>query len=171
MPILSIIRHAKSSWDRLDISDHDRTLNDRGLNAAPRMGRWLASEGWAAVGAETPDLWCSSTATRARLTAEIIAGECGLPLDCVTLHHPLYLASKDDLLDIIHTFPPVNHAVVFGHNPGLEDLVNRLLSKDEVPHFKTAAAACLRLPCNNWSDIRWHGAELLFHHWPALLDS
>lgn len=171
MPVLSIIRHAKSSWDKPDTGDHDRTLNGRGFHAAPLMGRWLFREGWPAVGAEVPGHWCSSTATRARLTAEIIAGECGLPLSVVTFDRNLYLAPEDDMLDVVREFPPAAHAVIFGHNPGLEDLVNRLLAGGAIPHFKTAAVACLRVPGETWGDLRWNSAELLFHRWPAGLEA
>ncbi|MCU0239254.1 MAG: hypothetical protein MUC29_07415 [Pyrinomonadaceae bacterium] len=39
MKILYLLRHAKSSWDNPNISDFDRPLNQRGLEAAPFMGK------------------------------------------------------------------------------------------------------------------------------------
>ncbi|HPI80787.1 MAG TPA: histidine phosphatase family protein [Cyclobacteriaceae bacterium] len=41
MKYLYLIRHAKSSWDNLEISDVDRPLNERGLRDAPYMGKRL----------------------------------------------------------------------------------------------------------------------------------
>ena len=38
---LLLIRHAKSSWDNIEVSDFDRTLNDRGKKDAPAMAKRL----------------------------------------------------------------------------------------------------------------------------------
>ena len=37
MKILTVLRHAKSSWDDSRLDDFDRPLNDRGWKAAHRM--------------------------------------------------------------------------------------------------------------------------------------
>ena len=50
--------------------DHDRPLNKRGRQAAPRMGQLLVEAGL------IPDLIVSSTATRARQTVEFVAKSC-----------------------------------------------------------------------------------------------
>ena len=44
MKTLLIMRHAKSSWKEQDLPDHDRPLNKRGKNDAPRMGKLLKDE-------------------------------------------------------------------------------------------------------------------------------
>ena len=36
---LTLLRHAKSSWQESGVSDHDRPLSQRGLRDAPVMGR------------------------------------------------------------------------------------------------------------------------------------
>ncbi|MGR3493424.1 MAG: SixA phosphatase family protein, partial [Shimia sp.] len=43
---LILMRHAKSSWDHPDLTDHDRPLNERGREAAVRVGGWLRDQGW-----------------------------------------------------------------------------------------------------------------------------
>ena len=60
MKTLLIMRHAKSSWKEQDLPDHDRPLNKRGKNDAPRMGKLLKDEDL------VPDLIMSSTAVRAK---------------------------------------------------------------------------------------------------------
>ena len=45
MLTLSLLRHAKSSWDDPAQKDFDRPLSDRGEEAAPRMGAYMAAEG------------------------------------------------------------------------------------------------------------------------------
>ncbi|MGB7661527.1 MAG: histidine phosphatase family protein [Nitrososphaeraceae archaeon] len=67
MKTLLIMRHAKSSWKEQDLPDYDRPLNKRGKNDAPRMGKLLKDEDL------VPDLIMSSTAVRAKKTAELVA--------------------------------------------------------------------------------------------------
>jgi len=43
MKVIVIVRHAKSSWDHVNMRDHDRPLNARGQRDAPMMADWLAS--------------------------------------------------------------------------------------------------------------------------------
>ena len=71
MKTLLILRHAKSSWQNNDLSDHDRPLNPRGQRDAPDVGKRLRNEGL------IPDAVLSSTAKRARQTAEAVAEESG----------------------------------------------------------------------------------------------
>ena len=62
MLILSLLRHAKSSWKDPTIADHDRPLNTRGTAEAPVMGKAMAEHGI------DPDLVLCSSARRTRDT-------------------------------------------------------------------------------------------------------
>src|SRR5215207_4241446 len=86
---LALVRHAKSDWGDPALDDHDRPLNDRGMRDAPRMARQLAESGFRA------DLILSSTALRARTTAEAFAAELGV---AVSLDPELYGAPPRTLL-------------------------------------------------------------------------
>ena len=66
---LLLLRHAKSSWSEPGASDHDRPLNRRGQEAAPRIGAYLARHRL------IPDRVLCSTARRARETWELVATE------------------------------------------------------------------------------------------------
>ena len=68
---LLVMRHAKSSWKDASLSDHDRPLNKRGRTAAPRMGELIRDQGI------LPDYIATSSALRARATAEAVADACG----------------------------------------------------------------------------------------------
>ena len=70
MKTLLLLRHAKSSWSDPTLPDHDRPLNKRGIHDAPRMGKLLRHEHL------MPDLILSSTAVRAKKTAELVAKAC-----------------------------------------------------------------------------------------------
>ena len=67
MKIVILVRHAKSSWENMYLSDHDRPLNPRGKRDAPEMGSRLKKKNI------NPSLMLSSTAKRARITAKKIA--------------------------------------------------------------------------------------------------
>ena len=88
---LALVRHAKSDWGDPSLDDHDRPLNDRGMRDAPRMARRLAETGF------RPDVILSSTALRARTTAEAFGAELRV---AVSLDPELYGAPARTLLAV-----------------------------------------------------------------------
>jgi len=66
MKTLLLLRHAKSSWKESDVKDFDRPLNQRGLKAAPTIGRLLRKRKLQL------DLVLSSPAERARQTTQLV---------------------------------------------------------------------------------------------------
>jgi phosphohistidine phosphatase len=145
MKLLSILRHAKSSWRDSSLDDHDRPLNKRGLRDAPRMGELIREKGLA------PDAILSSTALRARDTALTVAAATGFP-DEVRFTRSLYGAGPDAYLEALSALPDdLEHALVVGHNPGLEELVARVVG---APHtMPTASLAVVELPIESWREL------------------
>jgi phosphohistidine phosphatase SixA len=94
---LLILRHAKSSWKHPELNDHDRPLNKRGKNDAPRMGKLLQKEKL------IPDVILSSTAIRASATAESVVKACGYKGE-VTLNRSLYAAGPEAYLQLLSNF-------------------------------------------------------------------
>lgn len=142
MKLISLLRHAKSSWKNADLPDHDRPLNHRGERDAPRMGRLMKEL------ALIPELILSSTAKRARETALKVTEACGYTGD-VRLLSELYLAEPDSYLSALRTLPEaVAHAMLVGHNPGIEQLLERLVG--EAHTLPTAALAVVELPIDRW---------------------
>ena len=118
---LFLVRHAKSSWDDATISDHDRPLNERGFRNAPEMGGRLCDRG------VSPDALISSTALRARTTAEIMAGLLNYPKDQIVFDRALYHASATELQEFIGGLDDSHYSVMlFGHNPGITSVVSHL---------------------------------------------
>ncbi len=121
MKTLTIVRHAKSSWNEQGLSDRKRPLNKRGQRDAPRMGKRIADAGI------RPSLIVSSPATRAWTTAQFIAEELSYPVEFLQRENSLYLASLNDILDVIvDQDDGFNSLMVVGHNPGLTNMVNFL---------------------------------------------
>ena len=118
---LVLFRHAKSAWP--DVPDHERPLANRGIRAAPVMGRWLRDAGL------VPDLVLCSTARRARETWQFAqAGLAASPP--VTFDGRIYAAAPADLLAVIREVPPATGTLLLiGHNPSIEDLALMLVSR------------------------------------------
>jgi phosphohistidine phosphatase len=146
MKTLVLVRHAKSAWGDPTLADHDRPLNDRGRRDAPEMGRRLRERG------TSPDAILSSTAVRARTTAEAIAASLGLDPATVSLDERLYGSSPETILDVVAGLDEaVSTAMVVAHDPGLSDLAYRL--SGEIEHMPTCAVAEFRFAAWTWAEL------------------
>ena len=158
-----ILRHGKSDWHSGASSDHERPLNPRGRKAADKIGRFLNSS------ARAPDQIVSSTAVRARTTAERAVRAGGL--DCsIELDGALYGASVANVLDACRK---AGHDVERLLMPATSDSSSTVFQLTGARvRFPTAALACIALPITRWDEIdpsRGISGEL---HWfviPRLL--
>lgn len=153
MKTLLVMRHAKSSWSDGSLSDFERPLNERGLRDAPRMGQLLVEEGLHV------DAIVSSSAVRARTTAELISGE--FPdVPAIVPHEHLYHAPATTWETEIRRLPDdADCVLIIGHNPGLQMLVAVL--SGEHHSLPTATIACFRFPIDRWSDATPGRAEFV----------
>lgn len=144
---LTLLRHAKSSWDNPELDDHDRALNQRGERDAPEMGRRLKERG------VRPSNIIASSATRTRHTARHVARSLGFPIEFVEVERSLYHATAGRILDVIaqqdNTF---HHLVVVGHNPGISDLAARL-SDDLVVNMPTCGMLTIAAELGSWDEL------------------
>jgi len=162
MKILTIVRHAKSSWKHPELSDRERPLSDRGKRNAPQMGKRIRKHG------VRPSLIVSSPARRAWSTAKIIAQEIGYPGEFLQREEGLYLASLDELLDVIVAQDNgFNNLMLVGHNPGLTDLVN-FLSPGLTNNLPTAGVVSVEIDQDDWSLFERPPTRLLVHDYPKL---
>jgi phosphohistidine phosphatase len=154
---LLILRHAKSSWADPSLADHDRPLNKRGRRDAPRMGALLREEGL------IPGLMLSSTARRARQTAEAVAEESGYEGN-VLFTRELYRAHPDSIVRLLRRQPDERLTImVLGHNPGLEDLLEILTGERQ--RLPTAALAQVALPISRWEVLGLETSGSLANLW------
>lgn len=164
MKALTLIRHAKSSWDDVSTSDHERPLNARGERAAPLMGAVLARRGF------SPDAILSSTAVRARTTAKIIAGLIGATK--IEQRAEIYHASVSALMKVVRDLDEgFSSALLFGHNPGFEDFANRLIPERPIAHLPTCGVILMRLKIDHWGEIDEDCGELIEFLYPKMFGS
>lgn len=146
MKTLLLLRHAKSSWKDNDAKDFDRPLNQRGLKAAPVIGRLIRKRKL------QPDLVISSPAERARQTIQLVLEAAGLKAE-LRYDERIYEASAARLFEIVSQIDDEAAVVMMvGHNPGFEELVEALTG--EPLSLPTAALACIELDIEKWSKVR-----------------
>ncbi|RWR21585.1 phosphohistidine phosphatase [Microbacterium enclense] len=138
---LILARHAKSDWADEGLDDHDRPLNDRGRRDAPAMARAVLRRG------VRPEVLLSSTAVRARTTADAFAEE--FEVD-VTEDAALYLAEPDGLLDAARS-SGAREVMVVAHDPGMSELVSRLAAREV--RMVTSAVAIFTWHEGEWTDV------------------
>lgn len=163
MKILTLVRHAKSSWNHPELSDRQRPLNARGERNAPDMGQRIVAHGI------RPSLIITSPATRAWTTAKIIAAEIGYPAEFLQREDSLYLASLDDLLGaVVAQDSGFNSLMVVGHNPGLTEFANFLIP-GLTNNLPTAGMVSVQLDQDDWNLYQQPKAELLVFDYPKLI--
>jgi len=160
MKTLTLVRHAKSSWKDRGLSDRERPLNKRGEHDAPLMGQYVADAG------VRPSQIISSPAVRAWTTARIFAGELGYPVEFLQREDGLYLASLDNLLDVVATQDAgFNNLMLFAHNPGLTDFANYLVP-GLTNNLPTSGAVSVNLDTDDWMLYDRPKTDLVFYDYP-----
>ncbi len=160
MKILTLVRHAKSSWKDASLRDRDRPLNKRGHRDAPVMGKRLHEHGI------RPSLIVSSPAKRAWTTAKIFAQELSYPREFLQRDDNLYLASVDRILDVIVAQDQgFNSLMIVGHNPGFTEFAN-FLSPGLTYNLPTAGVVSVSIDQDHWNLYEQPQTELLVHDWP-----
>jgi phosphohistidine phosphatase len=160
---LVIARHAKSDW-ALGLPDHDRPLNSRGEADAPRMGKALINIGF------MPDLIVSSTAVRARSTADLVAREISYHLGIKTIAE-IYEEGHGTISGIIQDFNDrYDNVMLFGHNPTLEQLAAYLLQMQGHIILPTSGMICLEAQVRSWAEAKPGDFHLKWFIIPKILD-
>jgi phosphohistidine phosphatase len=166
MPMLHLLRHAKSSW-KDDVEDHKRKLNRRGREAAQLLGQHLPEE----IG--RLDLVLCSSALRTRETLTLVLAQFR-PLPAILIEEDLYLAECNKLLERLSLIEEVfREAMLIGHNPGLHHLAlaladpcSPLFAALISGKFPTLARASFEIG-TRWSGIASRQHRLVDYSTPA----
>lgn len=160
MKTIYLIRHAKSSWNEIGMSDFDRPLNKRGKKDLPYMANRLQEFGI------KPDLILSSPAKRAVKTTKEIAQTVGYNEENIVYEESLYdsnytnyrylLDSLDDKIDSIF---------IIAHNPTLTD-VGEKLSGAILTNIPTCSIVAIEFDVTSFKDIEEESGKILFFDYP-----
>lgn len=146
MKTLYLVRHAKSSWE-FDLDDHERPLNERGLNDAPLVASHIKEK------IQTPDKIMSSDAVRAKTTAMLYLKSLGIDQNQLILDPKLYDFNGQEVEKIVReTANEVDCLMVFGHNNAMTYLVNTWGDK-KIDNVATAAFTEIVFEQDSWAKI------------------
>lgn len=141
---LVLVRHTKSSWKELGLTDFDRPLKKDRKEDATQMGKHLNSLNL------KPDVIISSPAVRTRQTADLLCQNLPFRSSEIVFDKRIYESSAEEVLQVIReTADEVRTLVVVGHNPSLTHLVNMLVP-NSIEELPTTGVAWLEIECHNW---------------------
>jgi phosphohistidine phosphatase len=157
---LLLMRHAKSGWDDPAMADFDRTLAERGRKDAPEMGKRLLAAGF------VPQLILSSTAKRARKTADLVAEQIQYDPKKIEFESDIYEADISDLIHVIRNLGDEHTRVMLvGHNPAFTGLVGYLSDK-LIENMPTSGMALLSFSIESWKQVNKQTATLKWFDFP-----
>jgi phosphohistidine phosphatase len=163
MKYLTVIRHAKSSWEEPGLEDIDRPINFRGKKAIATMGAFLK------VKKIVPGLIITSPAVRARKTAEGIGKILNYPTEKIKIERNVYFGAVADLTSIIFSLPDKFQDVfLIGHEPLLSALIFRLTG-NELPKFPTCSVYRIQWAVKKWGDASHQKGKCEFYVYPKML--
>ena len=158
-----VVRHAKSSWDNLALSDHDRPLLPVGIKKTNRIIQYLRSK------KILPELFISSSAVRAFKTATLIAKGIGYETDDIDKRKELYHAGIDEIYQELFSIDnSVNSVMIFGHNPTFTYFVNNFVSP-EIDNLPTSGVVSVEFKAKSWVSIANAKFKIKFVVYPRML--
>ncbi len=159
---LSLLRHAKSSWEHDNLIDHDRPLKERGLADTRLIAAEMKKKGI------LPDQIFSSTSRRTQETVRIFLEVTGLRDSIVTYDRSLYHAWAKGILEYVQHHAAGNHVMVVGHNPGIHEFVEHM-ADTRIEKFPTCALAYLTIKSDSWGSMKYCCSELTDFFFPSML--
>lgn len=154
MKKLILVRHGKSSWKE-DLPDDQRPLKKRAYKDAD-----LVLDAFSTFAEEQMMLW-SSHAVRALTTAKIFKEKLNIPDARFEIKEELYTFNASQLMKVIKTCDDaVDTLMVFGHNPAMTSVVNKLGDQD-FDNVPTTGLCMIEFKTNSWKDLN-NGKTLLY---------
>lgn len=161
MKTVILVRHAKSSWKDPSLDDFDRPLNKRGKKNAPFMGEKLKDRQM------RPDLILSSPAKRARKTAIAVAKAIDYPKKKIVYDTDMYHAGAGYLFELVKNLEDENNTIMlFGHNPGFNEIADMLCKKNRVYNIPTTGVYCIKFDVSQWKKVEEGKGDFVFFDYP-----
>jgi len=147
MKNIIIFRHGSANNAKEYQKDYDRTLTPRGIKDAEKMGRYLSEKN------SEPDLILSSSAVRARQTAETAHTAANWRSDFF-LEPEIYGGNPYFLLDLIKQQREGYSSIcLVGHEPNFSRFIGKSINITTYIDFPTAAVAKINFNIEDWSRI------------------
>jgi len=163
---LIILRHGKAEFSSIDGQDVSRQLAERGHKEARMMGKVLRKTGI------IPERILLSPSIRTRETTDSVIKKLRSTPE-VVVEDGIYNASTGELVQILRKQLDATSILLVGHNPGLEELVARLINPADPPMIQlpTCGMARIEFEIQEWNDIVEHAGRLVWLTTPDLLEA
>jgi len=146
MKTLTLVRHAKSSWD-FDVDDKDRPLKLRGIQDAHLVSNHVKDKLLA------PETVFSSIANRALHTCAIFTRNLNLPYGKVNIVDDMYDFSGSYLIETIKNCDDnITNLMVFGHNYAITSFVN-IYGSTYIDNVPTSGVVVIKFEVSSWKEI------------------
>lgn len=162
MKMITLIRHAKSSWKEPMLQDMDRPLNRRGQANAVMMGERLYS----ILKNNRPTKIYSSPAVRAEETSHLMSDSLRVSAGAIELISALYTFNYEELLEWVRGLNrDEDNVFLVCHNPAITDLFN-FLTLSNLEKIPTSGIAVLELGVVDWCQAGAGMARVKHYDFP-----
>ncbi|MDF9796719.1 phosphohistidine phosphatase [Catalinimonas alkaloidigena] len=153
-------RHAESAEAVAGIKDIERDLTAKGYRDAPRVGKYLFEQNL------LPDTVISSSAQRAKATAELMAEQLKYELHKINFSDDLYNASVRTLLKVVNEEQSTcNHLILLAHNPAISYLAE-YLSNENIGSIVAGGMIILNFDIGSWEEVSEGNGEFYMYIQP-----
>lgn len=146
MKRLYLLRHAKAEQEGKEDADFKRELNRKGLVQANVVGHLMKEKAH-----QIDKVFCSS-ASRTKMTFDIVKPHLFIDSDKIHYEERLYLASAETLLSHVRAHgKEASSVLLVGHNFGISELLSNLIN--EAQTMKTSDLAVIDFEVDEWEAI------------------
>ncbi len=164
---LSLIRHAKSDWNRSINDDMNRPISLKGMNKTKKICKFLKERK-----ISFDEVFCSPS-RRTKETLDIIIKQ--LPdKPLVNYLENLYHTSAIDIFDTVMLEATKKKVLIVSHQPLLSNSIDNFFSGSQNKHYlnaitsyTTSAFFNVSFKCKNWHQILKSNATLNFFVKPS----
>lgn len=147
MKTITLMRHAKSSWENALQSDRSRPLIQKGIDRTHKIIEQLKSEDF------LPDFILTSPAVRALETAQMMAH--AFEIESVNFREEphVYIADKDEFYDLCFDLPEnCAHVLIVGHNPAISMFAHKFAGTN-IDFLPTSGVVSIEFEADKWEAL------------------
>lgn len=163
MKTIYIVRHAKSSWNAIDMPDEQRPLLEKGKKRTKKVIDYLHKN------QIKVDCMISSPVVRALETAKILAKGLKYPISEIRIDSKIYHADGNYILNLFSgQSDHLDSLMIIGHNPSLTDFVNLFLDTP-IDNLPTSGVVSFNFDTDKWKKMANTGRKTNFILFPKEL--
>jgi len=150
--LLTILRHGEAEFVDADSRDFTRVLSPKGQKDIKAIANTIKQR------KTSFDLLIKSPSTRTVETAKLIMEQVSFPQ--IKIDDSIYESSLENLLDVIRGIPvDISNALLIGHNPSLNALVD-YLAQEAFINLQPGTMVRMEIHVGDWDHITQGSASV-----------